>query len=96
MKMSDELLRFKEHFERYTNIKVHDVYEHQSCYHWKRLLFYELNCEQLAIIGQYLKKLSQRLVSIHIYYLKFKLGGNDISITIDANLINQFITKIRL
>lgn len=96
MKMSDELLRFKEHFERNTNIKVHDVYEHQSCYHWKRLLFYELNCEQLAIIGQYLKKTFSTPGKYSHLLPKIQTWGNDISITIDANLINQFIPKIRL
>jgi hypothetical protein len=96
MEMSNELLRFKEHFEINTNIRVHDVYEHYSCYHWKRLLFHELNSEQLEIIGRYLKKTFYSHGKSSHLLPKIQTWGNDISITIDVNLINQFIPKIRL
>lgn len=96
MRMSNELSRFKEHFEKNTNMKVHDTYEHHSCYHWKRLLFSELNSEQLVIIGQYIKDTFSTPGKYSHLLPKIQTWGNDISITVDVDIINQFIPKIRI
>lgn len=54
MKNSKEILEFKNHFERRTNVKVVGVKENKEFFHWKRLLLSDLRGSELIRIGEYM------------------------------------------
>ena len=56
MEYSPELLALKKDFESTTSMKVCGVEENRTFFHWKRLLFDELNCVDMVIISTYIRK----------------------------------------
>ena len=91
MATSKELLKLKKHFERNCGVEVHGVLEHKHYFHWKRLLFSELNCEDMIKIADYIKtyfstpnRYSHLLPKLHSF--------NDcLCLTFDVSEINKFL-----
>ena len=54
--MSKELSAFKKHFQENCSIKIIHTIENERCFHWKRLCFQELNCEQMEEVSRYIKR----------------------------------------
>ncbi len=91
--ISKELAFFKKHFEVHTGIKVASVKENREFYHWKRLKFYELNCNDLLKISDYIRTFFS---TPGIYtHLSVKLHPFDgaICLTSDAKDIEKFLMK---
>ena len=89
--MSPELKAFKAHFESKTNIRVMDTKEDKQYFHWKRLIFPQLDAEQMMWIAEYILmnfstpgRYSHRLPKLHAH-------GGCIALTIDKEQIHEFI-----
>lgn len=88
MAYSEEIIRFKNHFERCTNIKVSDIDEHYSN-NLKRLLFSSLDHIQMIAISKYIKTTFGKLPINSLP--KIHTWGNEISLTVESQFINKFI-----
>jgi hypothetical protein len=89
--MSKELLAFKKHFQENCSIKVIHVIESERYFHWKRLCFGELNCEQMNELSRYIQrtfstegKYSHLLPGLVVY-------DNFLCLTVDVKQIKEKI-----
>lgn len=55
MAKSKELMAFYRHFQANCSVKVEMVLEEKRYFHWKRLVFHQLNHDDLVEIAQYLR-----------------------------------------
>jgi len=88
---SPELKAFKLDFEMYTKIKVDGLIENREFFHWKRLVFSRLNCEDLRKISDYI---IHRFSTPGIYtHLSVELVpfDNQMCLTVDSSNIKKFI-----
>jgi hypothetical protein len=92
---SSELLAFKKDFQDNTGIKVEGLIESKDFFHWKRLVFYRLNCDDMFKIHSYIKR---RFSKPGIYtHLSVELVTYDgyMCLTADVSKIKEFILKIK-
>jgi hypothetical protein len=89
--ISKELKDVKDHFEKNTGIKVQKTIEERNYFHWKRLVFEKLECDDLIKIGNYLKKYFHE----DNYYYEYSISLHEycgmMTLTIDERLIKKFI-----
>jgi len=90
---SKELRAFSEHFQKLTGIKPHGTEEHKDWYHWKRLIFHKLECDQILDIALYLRqtfsvpgKNTHNLPMLAVY-------DGQMALTVDVSLIKKYIIK---
>ena len=89
--MSEELIRLRNEFIKSTGITPDDTEENRTFYHWKRLIFTELNSEQLKKISEFIiKNFSTRGQYSHLLPTLHSFEGN-IALTFDRDDINEFL-----
>jgi hypothetical protein len=93
MSKSKELKEFKKHFVEKTDIKVCDTVEDTSFYHWKRLIFNNLNCDEMSVISEYIKDTFSSPDKYTHLLPKLQSYENKLSLTIDVDIIRKFIIK---
>lgn len=91
METSIELQSFKNHFEFNTGIKVLNIIEERNFFHWKRLVFSELNCDQLITIGNYIKTFFHEDNKYYEYNIKLHTYNNISCLTCNVDYIKKFI-----
>ena len=90
-KPSPELKKLSTHFTEHTGIQPLGIMEERNCFHWKRLIFQSLNCEQMEAIAKYIKKTFSKT---GIYtHLSPRVGVCDghLCLTVDAAQVKEFI-----
>jgi len=90
MANSKELTAFKKHFESNTGIDAR-AFENRTFFHWKRLAFNALHCEELEAITKYIRdtfsvagKYTHKLPMIVTF-------DGVLTLTVDEDLIKEFI-----
>jgi hypothetical protein len=90
--MSPELKKFKDHFIQQTRMNPIACEENRTFMHWKRLIFAQLNCNDMEKISNYIKetfstpgKFSHHLPKIQGW------ENNCIALTVDVSQIKEFI-----
>ena len=89
--ISIELKKFKEHFEKNTGIKIQNTIEERNYFHWKRLVFDKLECDDLIKIGNYLKKYFHEDNYYYEYSPSLHVYNGMLTLTADIKLIKKFI-----
>jgi hypothetical protein len=92
--MSPELKAFKEHFKANCSVKVTDTVENKSYFHWKRLCFNSLNCEELLQIAQYIKNTFSNTDNDSHLRLKLHIYDDGLCLTVDVSDIKDKILKV--
>ena len=90
-KYSEDIIRFKKHFQDNTDIKVIGVIEDRTFFHWKRLILPPLNYGNIEIIKNYINRTFY--VKGKYYHLSPTIGvyNNQLTLTIDVGYITKFI-----
>jgi len=93
MEYSTELKALKKDFESTTGMKVTGVDENRSFFHWKRLIFDELNCVDMLVISTYIRK--RFTVEGNYTHLLPKLHSymGSLALTISVEEIKKHIMK---
>lgn len=88
---SSEITKFYNHFKTNCKVKVVDVIEERTFFHWKRLVFNDLNCEEMLEVATYIKNTfstkgnySHLLPTLHTY-------NDRLCLTVDVSEINKKI-----
>lgn len=93
MEYSTELKALKNDFESTTGMKVSGIEENRTFFHWKRLMFDELNCVDMNIISRYIRK--RFTVTGNYTHLLPKLHSYNgvLALTISVEEIKKHIIK---
>ena len=90
MSKSKELTAFKKHFESNTGIDA-SAFENQRFFHWKRLAFNALHCEELETITKYIRDtFSVKGKYTHKLPMIVTFDGV-LTLTVDVDLIREHI-----
>ena len=92
--MSPELKAFKEHFQASCSVKVTDTAENKSYFHWKRLCFNALNCEEMLQIAQYIKNTFSNVGDYSHLRPKLHIYDDGLCLTVDVSEIKDKILKV--
>jgi hypothetical protein len=89
--MSKELRLLLDAFKKSTGITPIGVREDRTFYHWKRLIFGQLNSEQLLKISEFIvSHFSTRGKYSHLLPTLHSFDGQ-LALTFDAEEINEFL-----
>jgi hypothetical protein len=89
--MSKELLAFKKHFQENCSIKVEMTIEDKSYFHWKRLVFHSLNCEQMNEVSWYIRKTFSKEENYSHLLPKLGVHNGFLCLTVDVIQIKEKI-----
>jgi hypothetical protein len=92
--MSPELKAFKEHFKANCFVKVTNTVEDRAFFHWKRLCFDSLNCEEMIQIAQYIKKTFSNPGDYSHLQPKISVYNYELCLTLDVSEIKDKILKV--
>ena len=92
--MSPELKAFKEHFKANCSVKVTDVIEDRTFFHWKRLCFNSLDCEEMMQIAQYIKNTFSNPGNYSHLLPKVYVYNHELCLTVDVSDIKNKILKL--
>jgi len=93
MDISKELFCFKVDFATKTHIKIASTIEERTFFHWKRLVFQSLNCEEMATIAKYIKDTFSTPGKYSHILPKLGSYNGCLTLTVHREQIEEFIMK---
>jgi hypothetical protein len=89
--MSKELAAFRKHFQENCSVRVEMTIEDENYFHWKRLVFHSLNCEEMNEISKYIQNTFSNEGKYSHLLPKLGVHNGFLCLTVDSKEIKEKI-----